>query len=363
MKRDGVRAGATAGLDFYAVSADDWRELGLRLREAGYATARIRRLLKVADPVEEILANTGRYAWQYWDVLAQSDEPVSVLGRLFLFCGHVPSDVFDGLGPALTSLLRRLKLVQTVPNAPGSVRAVVGITEFRQHYFLSDTLFERLRDDFVVHADENACMPPHASSLELFSALRKPDHARSFLDVGCGSGCQSLLSAAGYERVAGYDPSSVSVRFARANAALNGVSADYTVDGWESFHAAERFDHVAFNTPNAETAFAFVNEGLDAVLSDLGHAQIWLVCEVVQDDGSMQGTLRRNLRNPENWQVEALLHKGSPLALPQADILARRLPYGTLLVGHPSENERFFQGLAERHVIEIVSTTLTIRRR
>ncbi|MEY9878218.1 SAM-dependent methyltransferase [Streptacidiphilus sp. MAP12-33] len=363
MDRETVQTGTRSRLDIDALPAADLSALGRCLRQSGYTTGRVRRLLELADPVEEILANTGRYSWQCWDQLAESTEPPSVLGRLFLFCGQVPTAELDGLDPALTTLLRRLGLVEPVPDDPAKVRAVVALTEFQGRYFLSDTLFERVGHDLLVSADESRCMPPHASSLELFSALRKPDHARSFLDVGCGSGCQSVLFASEYERVTGFDPNPASAAFARANASLNGVRADYAVAGWESFSADEPFDHVAFNTPDADTAFAFINAGLDAVLAPSGRAQVWLVCEIAQSEGNLQGALRRRLRNPQDWQVTTLVHRDSPLSLTQGDILARRLPYGTLLVGHPSEREAFFRRLAERRTVEIVSTTLTVQRR
>jgi ribosomal protein L11 methylase PrmA len=105
------------------------------------------------------------------------------------------------------------------------------------------------RPDIVVHDTTGRCMPPHASSLELLGQLRSPADGTSFLDVGCGSGCQSVLFAPDTATVEGFDPGARQVSFARANAVLNGVTATYTVDRWETFAPAEGFAHVAFNTP------------------------------------------------------------------------------------------------------------------
>jgi SAM-dependent methyltransferase len=206
-------------------------------------------------------------------------------------------------------------------------------------------------------------MPPHASSLELLDSLRRPPGARSFLDVGCGSGCQSQVFAAGYERVAGLDPGPRSVRFARANARLNGVAADYAEDRWETFAPPEPFDHVAFNTPGADAAIAFIDDGLDRLLGPSGRAQVWLVCERAGADRDWAAAVTRRLRRPERWRIAVAAHQDSPFALPPQRLREGRLPAGTLLVEHPAAARPFLAGLAARGVVEVASLTVTVERR
>jgi len=350
-------------LDVDAVQTGDWARLGAALHGAGYTTEGLRAAIGLSDPVEEILRNTGRYSFFYIDRLAGADGPFAVLARLFMLCGRVPAIDLDRLGDALAELLRRTGLVVAVPDDPASVRATAAITEVRGRLFLSDPLFENTGGGFIVHDTTGRCMPPHASSLELLGRLRGPDSATSFLDVGCGSGCQSLLFAAGHERVTGFDPGVRQVSFARANARLNGVEATYVVDRWETFPPAEPFDHVAFNTPSAETAFGFVNAGLDKLLAPSGVAQVWLVSELMDDERGWPEHVARRLERPGDWEVATHVHAGSPFSLPARYLGEGRMPAGTLLVDHPSKARAYVADLRRRRVAEVASLTLTISRR
>ncbi|MCW6009380.1 methyltransferase domain-containing protein [Micromonospora sp. CPCC 205371] len=353
----------TVDFDLEAVPDKDWAELRSALRAAGYTTEAVRKLLGLSEPVEEILRNTGRYSYFYLARLAALPDSVSVLARLFLASARVPADQLGRLGGTFERLLRRTGLVAPVDGDPTLVRAAAVITELRGGYFLSDPLFENRGDEFVVHDGADRCMPPHASSLELLDSLRRPEGARSFLDVGCGSGCQSQLFAAGYQRVAGFDPGPRQVQFARANARLNGFPASYIVDRWETFPPDDRFDHVAFNTPSADAAFAFIDDGLDRLLAPSGRAQVWLVCERAEPDRDWASAVARRLRRPDRWRIEPTVHSGSPFALAPERLRERRLPAGSLLVDHPGEAAAFLAGLAARRVTEVASLTLTIHRR
>jgi SAM-dependent methyltransferase len=243
------------------------------------------------------------------------------------------------------------------------VRATAAITELQGRFFLSDPLFFNGGDGFVVHDTTGRCMPPHASSLELLGRLRGPEAATSFLDVGCGSGCQSILFADGHRRVAGFDPGPRQVAFARANARLNGVEATYVLDRWETFPTAEAFDHITFNTPSAETAFDFVNAGLDKLLAPAGVAQVWLVSELLDDERGWDEHVARRLARPGDWAVRTHVHTGSPFALPARYLTEGRIPASTLLVDHPSKARAYVAELRRRRVAEVASLTLTISRK
>lgn len=340
-------------------SDSDWKIFRSLLRRCGYTTDAIRNLLGLRESVEEMLADTGRCSFIYIDELAEIDTPASILAQLFMLCGWVPAAKLDHLDPELSSLLWRLGLIEPVTEDPRFVHGVVALTEFAQCYFLSDALFENKSGDFVVHGGGDRCMPPHASSLELLAGLRRPPLARSFLDIGCGTGCQSILFASEYERVTGFDPSPRSVGFARINSLMNGARSAYQICTWESFEDADPYDHVVFNAPDCHSAFEFINSGIAKVLAGRGLAQVGLTCEVTQDDGSFEGTLRRRIRNPDNFHLETLVNAGSPFAISPEFVRARRLPQRTLLVSHPADEEAYVQGLIERRVIEVVSATLS----
>ena len=347
-------------IDIEAVMADaDLKELRGMLRRAAYSTDSFRTALAIADPADAILANTGRYSMLYLSELVKFDSPASILAQLFMLCGRVPKWKLEHLEPVLARMLVQLRLIETVADDPELVRGTVAITELNGLYFLSDTLFENNVDDFIVHDEAGRCMPPHASSLELLHALRKPAGAKSFLDIGCGTGCQSLLFAARYERAVGFDSNPRAVQFAQANSALNGRTARYAIGHWETYADGERYDHVTFNAGPA--AIDFVNYGLSKLLAPGGSAQVWCQCEITQDDGTLNRVLERRLLAWDDLAIEVTTNPDSPFALSRQSIADKRLPYGTLVISHPSQKMAFFRDLAARSVTEIASVNLTIR--
>ncbi len=349
--------------DVDAVPADDWPAVGALLRRHGCTTEAFRALAGVAEPVEDVIGNTGRYSFFYLDRVAADAGAAAVLLRLFLLGGRVPAAGLDVLGDADAALLRRTGLVAAAPEDPALVRATVAVTELRGRHFLADPLFEHRRGEFVVHDPAGRCMPPHASSLELLGALRRPPGAASFLDVGCGSGCQSVLFARDYERVAGLDQGGRQVRFARANARLNGFAAGYFEDRWETFAPEAPFDHVAFNTPSAAAAYTFIDAGLGKLLAPGGLAQVWAVCELVDGEAGWLDHVTRRLRTAGQWEVAVRPTPGSRFAMPPRYVREQRLPTGTLLVDHPSKAGAYLRELAGRGVTEVTGLTIDLTRR
>ncbi|RKN07605.1 methyltransferase [Streptomyces radicis] len=340
-----------------------WRKLGTLLRRHGYTTEAVRNVLEVREPAEAVLADVGRYSLFYMGALKRSESPVAVIARLFLFCGHVPAVDLDRTDPELAALLWRLGLVEQVAGDEPLVRATVALVELRSNYFISDKLFENAPGGFTVHDGSSGCMPPHASSVELLSGLKKPAAARSFLDVGCGSGCQSVVFASDYECVAGFDVDERAVEFAQVNAAINGLSGRYEVSSWESFRADRLYDHIVFNSPDPSVAFDFIGRGLEGMLSRAGHAQVWLNCEVGAEDQSLEHVLLRSIENPERFDMESQENANSPFSVGADFIRSRKFPEHTLLVSHPGERASYMRDLVERGVREIVSVILTIRLR
>jgi len=282
---------------------------------------------------------------------------------LFFLSARVPMARLELLPPRLVSLLWSLGLVASPADAPGRVRGVVNLTEFEGRHFLSDPLFENRSGELVVDFPPDGCMPPHASSLELFRALRPLPAARSFLDAGCGSGCQSILLGGGAARVTGFDVSPRAVGFARTNAMLNGIDAAYVVADCESFRTSEPYDRVAFNAPDSETALAFLNSGVDRLLTRDGEAFVWFTHEVTAIDGSVENALRGRVDAADRLHIEVSLNTESPFALSRDMVRDHKLPADTLLINHPAEAGSYFDGLATRRVVEVVSAVLSVQRR
>ncbi len=342
------------------------RERLVSLREllpaVGYTTESVRQQLQIPEPVKTIISNTGRYSMFYLEDLERTAAPAAVIAQLFLFGGRTSVRRFERLPKALLSLLRDCALVEVVPDARDELRSSVSITEVEGRYFLSDKLFENQGGgEFVIHSDPARCMPPHASSLELMARLTTPPGARSLLDVGAGSGCQSILRATHYERLAGFDVSPRSVEFARANATLNGVEVSYSVADLRSFAEGAPYDHIAHNG-DPEDVFTFINESMDRLLAPAGTAQVWTHIPVTLSQGNIDGTLRERLHAYAELAIDVTVID-MPFSLSREQMQARKLPRDSLLIAHPSEREAFFSRLVKAGVIEIVPVVLTIRRR
>lgn len=343
-------------------NADTWAELRWQLSVSGYATGEVRRQLNLIEPVEMILGNVARYSLAFLSELESLKTASAVLARLFLFHGRLMPQELAILRPRLLALLRQLSLIEPACDER-LISGTVSITEYAGKYFLSDPLFENLDTSFVVHDGPRLCMPPHASSLELLGALRHPRMARSFLDVGCGTGCQSILYANGYKYVYGFDPNERAVMFARANALLNGFSTHYILDRWETFEAIDGgFDHIVYNPPSPDSAFDFLITRAAELLSENGEAQTWVRCEVTADDGGLAAMVERRIGDFAKLRVSAIPNAASPFSLSRDQILAGGMPRGCLLVATPREWESYIGGLAERGVIEVVSATLNASR-
>lgn len=347
---------------FNTTDAAAWADLRTLLEEHGYATSAVRRLLNLQEPIEIILGNVARYSLFYLDELSEISSPAAVLARLFMFSGRANKKDLNNVHQDLLSLLWRLHLLEEVAEDRHLVRATASITEYEGRFFAADLLFENKVDDFSVLDQIGLCMPPHASSLALHNAVTSPVGAESFLDVGCGTGCQSILAASSCSRTRGFDPYPRAVMFARVNALLNQTPGEYTVDRWEAFESPEaRYDHIAYNANTSKSGFGFINHKLGEILSDSGLAQVFAVCEVTEDDADLAGLVRRQTSTATGLDIRAMATTYSEFSLSRKQILAADLPADSLLVADPSHTSSYFDGLADRHVIQVCGTILEIR--
>jgi SAM-dependent methyltransferase len=348
-------------MDVTARDSAAWAALGALLKASGYTNENVCHRIGITVEAEQFLSNIGRYSLTHLEDLRRSPDPLSILCQLFLFSGQIPRNELDGLDEEVTSLLWRLGMVETVRGDSGSVRGVVQITEYNGYYFLSDKLFENLLCDFMEREDQDRlCMPPHASSLELLHALQKPGSATSFLDIGCGTGCLSILRAGGYGVVVGFDANSRCVEFSRINSILNGVNVEYQVDTWELFSRGRTFDHVSFNPPTTEAAFSFINSKLSEVLSVGGLAQIHVVLEVLAGDQSWQGVVERRIDRAEKWSIEGEVHEGSPYSFSLKSLRGGLPQDGTLLDGQAVKWVNRIKSMDSRNVSEVKCVTLNL---
>jgi SAM-dependent methyltransferase len=165
------------------------------------------------------------------------------LDRLFRDEAAVPADDLEGvLGVADTRCLVDLGLLRRVD---GRFEPLARIDRVGRLHVASDLRRHRRKANFVVE--------PGPASFLLSRHVEPPGGGRA-LDLGCGSGIQSLLLGAAGASVVALDINPRAVAFCRFNAALNGLRrvepalgdflaepADADLDG--------RFDLVVSNPP------------------------------------------------------------------------------------------------------------------
>jgi SAM-dependent methyltransferase len=334
------------------------RELGIlrnHLAAAGYQSGSLAESFGIAS-ADILIADVARHSLHLWNSTRTS--PTAILAKLFMFCAPVPMHLFDSLPGPLTAILREYGLVAV--DAAGCVTGKVSVNEIGGYYYLADRLFENRSGIVSLTPSADACMPPHASSLELMKAIESTRPGSTILDVGCGSGCLSLPFAGTGGKITGIDISDRAVAFACANASLNGLTAEFSHADWKEYKPPQRYDHVVFNSPSAAMAFEFANLGIPRLLAPGGHARIWLRCEVLAEDGDIYGTISRATSIAPQFILQITAHDESPFSLSAAAIESGKRPRRTLLVKHASEWNGYVDSLRSRGVAEVASIVLDI---
>lgn len=214
------------------------------------------------DPVNAVRTVTGRSnafhrsaAWRLHAV-GLSRETID-LYRLFMLGYGTGGERAEALlGAGLTGQLLDVRVLEQVGDR---VRSTVVIAPFRGQLLLADAF--RLQDDpeYCYLGRSSFTVPEFLSSAA--PASSRP--AARVLDLGCGSGAGAIAYAGSYDAsragsgggsgsgsdgVVGTDVVERCLRFARLNAALNGVSVDFHRS--DVFSDVEgTFDLVIANTP------------------------------------------------------------------------------------------------------------------
>jgi len=329
------------------------------LLDAGYRTQTLAESLGVGG-AEALLSDIARISLICCDFLGTSSS--AILGKLFLLCAPVPMHIFHKLPEPLSQSLHEHGLVQIDSDGQHAIGRV-SITEVDGFYFLTDRLFENRFSTITVAIPDDVCMPPHASSFELMKAIARARGGSTVLDVGCGSGCLSLPLARSADLVTGIDISGRAIAFARANASLNGVRAQFENAAWENYNPQQRYDHILFNTPGPTAAFDFVSAGIPRFLAPGGHAEVWLTCEVLAEDGDIRGAVDRMSTIESPFDLRIMVNDRSPCSLSREAVASRRRPGHTLVVKHPAEWRAYAESLHSRGVVEVASIVLEIEHR
>lgn len=345
------------------------------LKQIKYSLDNMRRYLEIEESPDEILSNSGKISFCYSDTLAERDEILSVMIRLFwLSCG-VGESIFIAAVPELyRSLLLKNGLV-SIDQENKLVKGEVCIVEFELNYFFSDTLFFNHGDGNITDTDASdfaktgsyLTMPIHASSIQLYRHRRPQPSFKSLLDVGCGCGVQSICSETHYTRRVGIDLEERSVLFSKINSKINNRPVEFLTADCLKFRPSERFESILFNAPGIfelqalnnsgveDSKFTkeyykydlgprFIHEQLELLLEKNGLCQIWCLLYIPKAIPSVDALLEAaipNLRKRFNTSYVKVanstmsiapdeirtsnISKSSPLAFPSYEHLVETI--------------------------------------
>ncbi|MFC3689567.1 DUF7059 domain-containing protein [Aquipuribacter hungaricus] len=186
-------------------------------------------------------------------VLGQGEDPVGVLVRLFTLGDAVPVSAAEAALPAL-GVPRAVATGFLADAGDGRVRALVDL----QPHAVDDDLGEQgwwVCADLGELAHGGGVLPTDhvlgvgAASTTLVEAVVPPLRGQRCLDVGAGSGVQSLHLLRTGAQVVATDVSARACSFARVTAALNGLQLDVREGSLLDPVPGERFDRVVANLP------------------------------------------------------------------------------------------------------------------
>jgi SAM-dependent methyltransferase len=351
------------------------------LRSSGYTLSGVAHLVEEPDPAN-FISNAGFCAFVYDEDLKGNSSALALLARMFLMGSRTKSATYRRVFPEkFRVLLETQQLVR--PCEDDCVTAEVSIVEFDSRYFLSDKLFENRGNGRIeVQAGRDIVWPMSEWSLNLYRELRINPLWTSMLDVGCGTGCLSILANRRYPRTVGFDLNPRAVAFSRINAALCGAEGvSYETGDCLAFgDSTSRFDHIVFAAPGGpgggtgesslvshggrlghELALRFLGERVDALMSAHGCCQIWTIFAVEEKYGSIQELVEHSL--PGNrFSVSVKAFRSGGLYLSPDDIKKGKAPPGC----HYAKGEsaaRLVQWLRSNQIKEVASAVVTIQFR
>ena len=347
------------------------------LRATGYTLPAV--ALMVGDPEPaNFIVNAGRCAFLYDDELREHESPLALLARLFLLGGTIESAQYRAIVPAtIRDVLETRMLVREHDRA---ITAEVAIVEQDGSYLVSDKLFDNRDGTIEVHDDAHAVWPMSEWSLTLFSRLATEPRWTSLLDVGCGTGCMSLLARTRYARLVGFDLNPRAVGFAKLNAALCGATVQYEVADCLSYTSPTRFDHVVFAAPAGpsvdavgaegamvsyggrlghELALRFMAERADALMASGGCCQVWSIFAVSRAFGGVRELVESSLPK-RRFAVAVDEVRSGGLFLSRDHIATEKVPPGCHYARGEAAAE-LLRWLRANEVVEVVSAVVTLR--
>jgi len=358
----------------------DLRSLVKALKTVGYSSKAVREVMGMNGVAHELLTNTAYVALAYYDDYCASTSPIAILGLMFVCGSWIETGIYERSIPALVrDLLERCGLI--AEPSSGFRKSLIALQEFRSRWFFADPMIERTPDDlrvvqdFAEHID-----PPNYSSVSLaLNTLKPRDGDRTFLDIGCGSGVQSILASELYEHVVGVDISERAVALSRLNASVNEANVSYVRDDCMHFDADRLVDRLVFNCPSVpryrngldkidtytstmghDLFFDFANHRLMGLMAPGGLAELWSIFAVTRRAGSMKRLLTERLTTHRLLDIDVVAEVDSPFGLSRDEIARGAVPRGSYLLASPDDTNSLISFLRKQDVECIVPALLRL---
>jgi len=341
------------------------------LRAAHYSLNGIREFLKLRVSDAELLSKTAFYSAMLGDELVAERSALGVLIQLFFLGGRASKDVFvHALPRKVRAVFESYALVREAD--PDLVEATVSLTELESVHFFADKLFRNLGGRRIEMANK-PIMPMHASSCELFFRDRADRYGKSLLDIGCGSGCQSLLSAKDCSRVVGFDIDPRAVAFSQLNAALNEIDAEFSVADALSFERGIPYEHICFNADSIpdfrsssgvlgyEFALRVVGDKLERLLAPNGSCRVWVILFVDERFPSPKELIECELDRPGRFCISVTPLRRSAFSVSAEDLARGAIPRTCYLANDSTDRAILLEFCRASRVREIVAAVVTVR--
>ncbi len=239
-----------APLQYGKASSDGFRRLRQRLRDVGYSPEPVARHLGLPN-TDALYPLDYRFLPRWDSSLGASGSALSPAVRLLLLgLAADASRLEKALGAEQLDFILETGLAFREGK---SVHPRLSIIPFEKLLVATDRLF-MIADPVSVEeglSSDNCVWRLDRTTLIMSRALRR-EKAENVLELGCGSGVLSLLTAEGAENVIGIDINPRAVNVAQFNARLNGIGNIGFLEG--NLYApikGKRFDYIFSNPPSA----------------------------------------------------------------------------------------------------------------
>lgn len=225
-------------------------QLGQKLKDLGLAAGKIHELLGLEDPAD-LYPLEYRYLPLFEERSAESDALLNHIIRLFVL--GLPgkrANIEQALGTADLELLCDLGFCCIEQSV---IHANFTLLPFEDLLIATDKVFLNIDEcgrDQYLSSDNLVWRLDKTSYIMSRGLVRTP--CKSALDLGCGSGLQSLLLSCYAEKVTGVDINPRAINLAGFNARLNGITNVEFICG-DLYQPVndQKFDRIVSNPPSA----------------------------------------------------------------------------------------------------------------